>query len=197
MPASVDADRAMSSIPGAGECGGALPPVAENEQKTEAFVRSRVARCYWRDDINCATTTLKILGEYFDLSLSDQVVDAALGMHGAGGNGAQCGLVEGALMFLGISGRSRTIPDHAIIGACRTYAADFEKRFGSLACTVLRPAGFDPRNPPHLCEDLTCRAIVFSIDFNRKFLDAGGSRVATNPSPQPLESDSHQHPAVP
>lgn len=32
-------------------------------------------------------------------------MDAALGMHGAGGYRAQCGLVEGALMFIGIWGK--------------------------------------------------------------------------------------------
>jgi len=164
--------------------------------KTDAFICNRVARYYWRDDINCATTTLKILAEHFDLPLSDQVIDAAVGMHGAGEYGAQCGLVEGTLMYLGIVGRSRAIPDNDIISACRVYAENFEKRFKSLACATLRPAGFDPRNPPHLCEDLTGRAIVFSVDFIQKFLDAGGTRPASKTAPQPLEGDSHQHSVV-
>jgi len=163
---------------------------------TEDFVRKRVARYYWREDFNCATTTLKILAEHFDRPLSDQVIDAAVGLHGAGEYGAQCGLVEGALMFLGISGRSRAIPDNEIIAACRVYAEGFEKHFTSLACATLRPAGFDPRNPPHLCEALTCRAIVFAIDFVQKFMDAGGRRPASNTAPQRSESDSHLHPAV-
>ena len=142
----------------------------------EAFIRNRVARYYWRDNINCATTALKILAEHFDYPLSEQVIDGAVGMHGAGEYGAQCGLVEGTLMFLGIMGRSRGISDDAIISACRTFAARFEKRFRSLSCAILRPAGFDPRNPPHLCEDFTCRAAGFSMDFLQEFLDTADSQ---------------------
>ncbi len=162
--------------------------------KTEDFVQNRVARYYWRDDINCATTTLKILAEHFDLPLSEQVVDAAVGMHGAGEYGAQCGLVEGTLMFLGILGRSRAIPDDAIISACRAYAECFEKRFQSLSCAVLRPQGFDPANPPHLCENFTCQAVGFNVDFAQGFLQGGGKIPVANSVPPPSKSD-WQHPA--
>jgi len=137
---------------------------------TEELVHRRVADYYWRDDINCATTSLKILSEKFDIALSDQVIDAAVGMHGAGEYGAQCGLVEGALMFLGISGRRQHIPDEAIIHACKSYAEQFEKRFRSLTCAVLRPEGFDPNNPPHLCEAFTCQAVGFTIAFMSDYL---------------------------
>jgi hypothetical protein len=161
--------------------------------KTEDFVQKRVARYYWRDDINCATTTLKILSEHFDFALSEQVIDGAVGMHGAGEYGAQCGLVEGALMFLGIMGRSRAIPDNYIISACRAFAEGFEKRFKSLSCAILRPAGFDPRNPPHLCEDFTCRAVGFSIGFIQEFLDAGGTPPASKEAPTAAASDALHH----
>ena len=137
---------------------------------TEKLVHRRVADYYWRDDINCATTSLKILSEIVGVDLSDQVIDAAVGMHGAGEYGAQCGLVEGALMFLGISGRRQNIPDDAIIHACKAYADQFEKRFGSLSCAVLRPEGFDPSNPPHLCEAFTREAIGFTIDYISVFV---------------------------
>ena len=163
--------------------------------KTEDFVQKRVAHYYWRDDINCATATLKILAERFAFPLSGQVIDAAVGMHGAGEYGAQCGLVEGTLMFLGIMGRSRTIPDNAIISACRAFAGRFEKHFQSLSCAILRPAGFDPRNPPHLCEDFTCRAVGFSIGFIQQFLDAGGRLPASKEGPKTAASDALRHSA--
>jgi len=100
---------------------------------TLTLVQQRVHEYYWRDDANCATTTLKILSETLAVEVCDQVIDAALGMHGAGGYRAQCGLVEGALMFLGIAGRhggSRTrmswmrartsrASSNAASGACR------------------------------------------------------------------------------
>ena len=146
--------------------------------QTQAFIQSRVARYYWRDDINCATTTLKILSEYFEVPLADQVIDGAIGMHGAGEYGAQCGLVEGTLMFMGIVGRSRVIPDETIIAACQDFAAAFENRFNSLSCAVLRPEGFDPENPPHLCEAFTCEAVAFTVDFVQGFLSAEGAMRA-------------------
>lgn len=128
-------------------------------------MQSRVRHYYWGKDLNCATTDLLILAETFGVGLSGQVMDAALGMHGAGSYGAQCGLVEGTLMFLGIFGRRRGIPDTAIVDGCKAFAAAFERRFASLRCDVLRPEGFAAENPPHLCEQLTCQAIGFNIEY--------------------------------
>ncbi len=133
--------------------------------KTEEFVKTRVFKYYWKDDINCATTTLKILSEVFEIELNKQVIDAAIGMHGAGKYGAQCGVVEGTLMFLGIFGRENNIPDNIIVDSCREFANQFENEFNSLQCSILRPEGFHPDNPPHLCEPLTCKAVEFSINF--------------------------------
>jgi len=93
------------------------------------------------------------------------VLDAALGLHGAGGHGAQCGLVEGPLLFLGVWGRRQGRSAGEIASACRSYAQAFESRFGSLLCRELRPQGFGPGNPPHLCERLTCEAGVFAVDY--------------------------------
>lgn len=42
------------------------------------FVDSRVAKHYWEDDINCATTTLNILAEHFGVELDQQVRHAAI-----------------------------------------------------------------------------------------------------------------------
>jgi len=129
-----------------------------------------VRKCYWEEDINCAAATLKILSSKFGVALSNQVLDSALGMHGAGRYGAQCGLVEGMLMFLGIFGRERKIPDSEIVEVCWMFAKQFEERFSSLLCRVLRPEGFHPNHPPHLCEGLTCDAMCFDIAFVQKHL---------------------------
>ena len=136
----------------------------------QTLVQQRVHEYYWRDDANCATTTLKILSERFGVEVCDQVMDAALGMHGAGGYRAQCGLVEGALMFIGIAGRARGILEERIVDACKDFAQQFEGRFGSLLCAVLRPEGFRPDLPPHICEGLTCEAITMSAEFVAGFL---------------------------
>ena len=133
--------------------------------KTDEFVKRKVTKYYWKDDINCATTTLKILSEAFEIELNKQIIDAAIGMHGAGEYGAQCGLVEGTLMFLGIFGRENNIPDNIIVDSCREFTKQFENKFNSLQCSILRPEGFHPDNPPHICEPITCQGVEFSINF--------------------------------
>jgi len=133
----------------------------------QKFINDRVKKYYWDDDLNCAITTLKILSEHFGVNLSEQVLDSALGMHGAGEYGAQCGLVEGTLLFIGIWGRIQKIQDAAIVETCHRYAQRFERRFSSLTCRVLRPEGFHNDNPPHLCEGLTCEAVRFNLEFVR------------------------------
>lgn len=132
---------------------------------TDVFIQQRVYTYYWDQDLNCTTTTLKILSEHLNVPLCPQTLDAALGMHGAGGYRAQCGLVEGALMFLGIWGRRHDLPDCKIVELCKAYGQQFEARFGSLVCAVLRPEAFSPDNPPHLCEGLTCRAQRLNVEF--------------------------------
>ncbi|HPI97449.1 MAG TPA: C-GCAxxG-C-C family protein [Synergistales bacterium] len=134
-------------------------------KEMDGLIRERVHSYYWNDDINCAETTLKVLSEIFDLPLNPQVIHAASGMHGAGKYGVQCGLVEGTLMFIGILGNQAGMGVSEIERLCHDYALSFEEVFGSLSCRVLRPEGFKPTNPPHLCEDLTCRSISFSVQF--------------------------------
>ncbi len=126
-------------------------------------IMQRVSQFYWEQDRNCATTALSVLSEIFGIKLHSQTIDSALAMHGAGKYGAQCGLVEGALMFMGIWGRCNNLEDHLVIDACRDFTGKFEARFSSLLCRVLRPEGFGSENPPHLCEEITCDSIEFAV----------------------------------
>ena len=141
---------------------------------TQELIQARVHTYYRRDKLNCATATLKILSERFDLELHDQVIDASAGMHGAGLYRAQCGLVEGALMFLGILGKTRGFTKEQVIQACHDYARHFEARFGSLSCRVLRPEGFHPDQAPHICEPLTHDALSLDIEFVHTLLKEDG-----------------------
>lgn len=131
----------------------------------EEYIKKRVAECYWHEDLNCATTMLVILSELHNIELHKQVIDSAIGMHGAGGFGAQCGLVEGSLLFIGILGKEKGLPTEKIIDLCASFAQQFEKKFSSLLCKQLRPQGFKPDNPPHLCEELTNEAVRFSAEY--------------------------------
>ena len=133
-------------------------------------IKKEVAYFYWEEDINCATTMLRVLSKHFSINLQPHVIDAALGLHGAGGFGAQCGLVEGGLIFIGIYGKHVCLSDNSIVKYCYEYAKAFEAHFKSLSCKTLRPQGFHPTNPPHLCESLTIEAIKFTIDFLQMYI---------------------------
>ena len=71
-------------------------------QETDRRIAEMVRACYWDRDINCARTTLYCMSRLFDLPLDPQLDRAAIGLNGAGRMGCQCGLLEGALLFLGI-----------------------------------------------------------------------------------------------
>lgn len=124
---------------------------------------------YWQKDFNCANTTLAVLAEIFSVKLSEQITSAAFGLN-AGRMGLQCGLVEGALMFIGIVGQTQKFDDASKHGLCQNFILAFQRKFGAITCTDLRPEGFAPENPPHLCEDRTVQAIDFSAHFIKEHL---------------------------
>jgi len=84
--------------------------------------------------LNCAITSLLTLSEIFHINLCSQIVDAGIGMHGAGGYGAQCGLVGGALMFIGIQGKEKGLENRDIVNTCYEFTKGFEKVKCPLAC---------------------------------------------------------------
>ena len=109
-----------------------------------SLINERVHHYYWNEDLNCATTILRILAEIFEINLYSQTIYSVIGMHGAGGFGAQCGLVEGSLMFIGILGKNQDHENEAIVKYCYHFSSEFQKNFGSLVCSELRPQGFKP-----------------------------------------------------
>lgn len=122
---------------------------------------------YFTNDYNCARVTLMCLAKEFGVELQPQALHAAIGMHGAGRFRAQCGLVEGALMFLGIYGAAQGKSDKDISKLCFRFAKAFTAEFGSLTCSGLRPGGFQKTDPPHACEPLTNRTVPFAAEFIR------------------------------
>jgi C_GCAxxG_C_C family probable redox protein len=134
------------------------------------LIDKRVHQYYWDYDFNCAITMLKILAEIYEVEILKQTYDAVIGIPGAGRYGAQCGLIGGAIMFIGIYGRMRNIPDENIIKSCYIFTDSFKKKFGYLNCSELRPEGFRPENPPHLCEDFTKKAVGFTVDYIKRII---------------------------
>lgn len=138
----------------------------------ETTIKEKVHKLYWEQDINCARTALTCLGELFNVPLEEQTFHAAIGLHGAGGYRAQCGLVEGALMFIGIYFRQQGKADSEIVALCYQFAEEFTQKYGSLSCYDLRPNGFTENDPPHACEELTGDAVVFSSAFIQRKIEA-------------------------
>ena len=109
---------------------------------------------------------MKLLAEVHNVKLDDQVLKAALGMNGAGRYGAQCGLVEGMIMFLGIWGDLKGFSYDQIQMICRSYAEKFDKTFGNLTCGSLRPeAEAAAEDPAHVCRELKVKALLMDLDF--------------------------------
>ena len=129
------------------------------------YIINRVHELYWNEDINCARTTIICLSELFEISLEPQTIWSAVGLHGAGGYRAQCGLVEGALMFIGIYLHMLGKTEDEIVSDCYNFASSFDNTFGSLRCLGLRPTGFSESDPPHMCEKLTCNGIEFAYQY--------------------------------
>ncbi|MCD7882680.1 MAG: C-GCAxxG-C-C family protein [Lachnospiraceae bacterium] len=129
------------------------------------YIWNKVHSLYYQYDMNCARTTLTCLSELYNFPVSEDVYTAAIGMHGAGGYRAQCGLIEGALMFIGLYFSAARMSEKKIASICYQYAREFEKAFGSLTCRELRPGGFSKNDSPHLCESITCQAIELAYLF--------------------------------
>lgn len=133
-------------------------------RRTEELVHE----AYYVHNWNCARTALLALGDAFGVSIGAQLWNAAVGMHGAGGHRDQCGLVEGPLLFFGLYYSKKGWDEKRIVTLCNQYAEAFVREFGSLRCRELRPGGFTDHDPPHLCENLTVRAINFAKTFIEK-----------------------------
>lgn len=129
------------------------------------IIEKEVHKLYWNLDLNCATTTLLCLGKLFHIEINEQSINSAIGLHGAGGFRAQCGLVEGSLMFIGIYLSPRGKTKQEVSEICYQFAEKFTEKYGSLRCFDLRPNGFRKDDPQHACEKLTVDAITFAYNF--------------------------------
>lgn len=135
------------------------------DTRYKEFIDEKVHQLYWKDDVNCTTASLLTLSQIFNINLCSQLLDAATGIPGAGRYGAQCGLIGSAIMLIGIQGKAKELDHEEIVTICNDFTQGFEKNFGSLNCRELRPLGFNPNNPPHLCENLTKEAILYTLNF--------------------------------
>ena len=128
---------------------------------------------YHDKDFNCAITTLLCLGKEFSVEINQQVLDSAICLNGGGRFRAQCGLVEGALMFIGIYATQRGMKKRDAMKISYGFCESFSARFNSLLCRDLRPGGFQRSDPKHLCEPLTQNTVAFTVDYLRQHFTQG------------------------
>lgn len=135
-------------------------------------IKNEVHDLYWNKNINCARAMIAVLSQLLNFKVEDQLFNAGIGMHGAGGYRAQCGLVEGSLMFIGAYFSEQGRIENEISNLCYNFARLFVGQFGSLICKDLRPIGFNQNDPPHYCENITIDSILFTYKFIANVTDA-------------------------
>jgi C_GCAxxG_C_C family probable redox protein len=106
----------------------------------ETVVQQRVNAYFVTGENNCAMTVLRVLAEEFETPIAQPVIDAAQCMPGAGGIDHLCGLVSGALMFIGVWGGQQGLHRQTLRPLTSNFSQAVTERFGSLMCSDLRPA---------------------------------------------------------
>jgi|GEM_PF-3477790 len=87
----------------------------------ENFVKKWVTTFFQVHDYNCVRATFLRLPNILKLNCISRSWMHSVGMHGAGGYRAQCGLVEGTLLFLGGAGLKKMLRScflHCSAGYC-------------------------------------------------------------------------------
>jgi C_GCAxxG_C_C family probable redox protein len=107
-------------------------------ENMETFVQLRVAAYFVTGDNNCAMTVLRVLSEAFQTPVTQQVIDAAQCMPGAGGVDHLCGLISGVLMFVGVWGAQQGLHRQTLRPLTSNFSRAIQERFGSLMCSDLR-----------------------------------------------------------
>ena len=123
----------------------------------ETFVQQRVTTYFITGDNNCAMTVLRVLSETFQTPVTQQVIDAAQCMPGAGGVDHLCGLVSGVLMFVGVWGAQQGLHRQTLRPLTSDFSQAIQEHFGSLMCNDLRSV--------EGCGPLAAAFLTFTIRF--------------------------------
>ncbi len=123
----------------------------------ETLVKERVATYFVSGDNNCAMTVLRVLSEVFETPVAQPVINAAQCMPGAGGVDHLCGLISGALMFVGVWGGQQGLHRSVLRPVTSGFSQAVQERFSSLMCSDLRPADG--------CGPLAVAFLTFAIPY--------------------------------
>ena len=109
-----------------------------SKETIQELIQQRVATLFSTGENNCAMTVLRVYSEIFETPVDAQVIDAAWCMPGAGGVKHLCGLVGGAVMFVGVWGAQQELHRKALSPITRALNGAIQEQFGSLDCRDLR-----------------------------------------------------------
>ncbi|MFN2283730.1 MAG: C-GCAxxG-C-C family (seleno)protein [Anaerolineae bacterium] len=132
-------------------------------ENMETLVQQRVATYFVTGENNCAMTVLRVLSEAFQTPVTQQVIDAAQCMPGAGGVDHLCGLISGALMFVGVWGAEQGLHRQTLQPLTSDFSRAIQERFGSLMCSDLRSV--------EGCGPLAVAFLTFTLRFLETRLD--------------------------
>lgn len=134
-----------------------------NNKNIETLVQQRVTTYFVSGDNNCAMTALRVLSEVFETPVAQPVIDAAQCLPGAGGVDHLCGLISGALMFVGVWSGQQGLHRSVLRPLTSSFSQAVQERFGSLMCSDLRPADG--------CGPLAVAFLTFTIPYLKSRLN--------------------------
>lgn len=103
-----------------------------------SLIQTRVNELFVTGKYNCSMTALSVFSELTGIPISQQTIDAAQMMPGAGGVGDLCGFISGSLMFIGVWGGYHNLPRADLRQMSLRMSQSIQERFGSLHCRELR-----------------------------------------------------------
>jgi C_GCAxxG_C_C family probable redox protein len=108
------------------------------KNNASSLIQNRVDELFVTGKYNCTMTALSVFAELEGIPLSQQAIDAAQMMPGAGGVGDLCGFISGSLMFIGVWGGYNNVPRADLRQMSMRLSQSVQERFGSLHCRDLR-----------------------------------------------------------
>ncbi len=122
------------------------------------LISRRVQEYFVLGDNNCAMTVLRVLSEALETPLPPATLSAGWMMPGAGGVGDLCGLVSGALMFIGVWGAAHGYHRSELKPVSMSLVEGIQAHFGSIHCR-------DLRSEADGCATLAVEFLTFTLDY--------------------------------
>ena len=108
------------------------------QNSSSSLIQKRISELFETGKFNCSMTALAVLSELYYLQITQQTINAAQSLPGAGGVGDLCGFVSGYLMFIGVWGGYHNLERADLMQMSSRLSQSIQNQFGSLQCRELR-----------------------------------------------------------